>query len=122
MPKIPERLNPYLAYSDTGYYEDDPEKILDHHPKLANRPRIVLSAREAYEQGIVTEDGVNPQWIAVVPVYAWAPDCYMAAKNLAPRKDGTFDMECHQPNLCDGNIVTDLRLNPKARLHIVVNC
>ena len=110
-------------------YSADADESTIAHLSIASKPRVKLTAKEAYEQGIITEAGVKEGFLVVLPVklsprkatgverYFFATDAEFTGRRLwmSVFIKGNEDLDD------DGmyNYIP-LFMNPKARLHIIV--
>ena len=104
-----------------NFFPDANDASIIMHDTLINKTRVKLSLKEAIAQGIITQTDVNPRFTIILPVrtqpnyYYWIT-CYSKAMG---RNKLWVDTYFKVPA---GDIYhLPVRLNPEARLHIIVN-
>jgi len=117
-------LERFSTYSETA----DESTIA--HLSIASKPRIKMTVRDAFEQGILTPNGVKDGFMVVLPVklnprkdtgaerYFVATDGDLTSKRFAWMSvdiAGNEDLD----EKCLYHYIS-VRMNTKARLHIIV--
>ncbi len=86
---------------------------------IASKTRFKMSVEDAVEQGIITPKGADPRFTVVLPV--WMPTGgYITVTHAVPHGNRYMIFtEIPGRKLCPEDLASTM--NPKARLHIIVN-
>lgn len=89
--------------------------------KLANAPRLKMTVADVLEQNLPA----NKNFSIIVPATTKNPDCYWfvtgITKKTARYIEAEVDFHSPTPNPLGVSVAFIVRMNPKARLHIIVN-
>ena len=111
-------------------YSESADDSTINHLSIASKPRFKLTAREAYEQGILTPAGVKEGFLVVLPVKL-NPRKDTGAERYFVATDGDLTSKrfvwmsvdiAGNEDLDDQDLFhyISVRMNTKARLHIIV--
>jgi hypothetical protein len=108
-------------------FSPDADDATIAHLSIASKPRVKLTAKEAYEQGVITEAGVKEGFLVVLPVklkprkgkerYFFATDAEFTGRRLWMTIYIAGNEDLDEDGMYN---YIPLFMNPKARLHIIV--
>jgi hypothetical protein len=111
---LPENLASNAGHNCVSFNAD--EETIINHP-IACKPRFKMTIQDAHEQGIIG----NPKFTAILPTRTLTPGNTLEIKKACPSNyHGRLVCELAYSSTGDDFPLT-LYLNPKARLHIIVN-